>query len=368
VNLWLPYLQWTLGGLVALAAVAGLLQWLVRKRTRRLAAEVAERKRTEAAMLAERQRLLDVLETLPVIVVLLRPDHRVEWVNRAYRAALGDNVGKLCYSSQFACDKPCEECQAFTPLETGRPHNWQWTLPNGRTFDIYNFPFADTDGSTLILEMDIDITERRQAEAALKELNENLELRVTERTEALRASEERLRTLGAATFEGIVISENGLAIEANEQAARMFGYSLGEVLGKPLLDFLMPKELQRAREILKDEADHSDEYSCRRKDGSEIMVEARGHVTQWKQKRVRITAMRDITDRKRAEAQIQRQMQELAQANEELSQFNRAMVGRELRMIELKQEINALCAAAGQPARYRSETGEQAPEAPHGDV
>ena len=80
-------------------------------------------------MRAERQRFLDVLETLPVIIALLRPDHRVEWVNRAYRAALGDNVGRLCYASQFGRDKPCEECQAFTPLKTRQPHNWEWALP-----------------------------------------------------------------------------------------------------------------------------------------------------------------------------------------------------------------------------------------------
>ena len=31
------------------------------------------------------------------------------------------------------------------------------------------------------------------------------------------------------------------------------------------------------------------------------------------------------------------------------------MVGRELRMVELKREINGLCAAAGQPPRYRTD-------------
>jgi GAF domain-containing protein len=37
---------------------------------------------------------------------------------------------------------------------------------------------------------------------------------------------------------------------------------------------------------------------------------------------------------------------------EDLARFNRAAVGREVRMIELKKEINELCATAGQPARY----------------
>ncbi|MBI5583362.1 MAG: GAF domain-containing protein [Deltaproteobacteria bacterium] len=48
---------------------------------------------------------------------------------------------------------------------------------------------------------------------------------------------------------------------------------------------------------------------------------------------------------RRSETEIQRQV-------EELTRFNRAAVDRELRMIELKKQINALCAQAGQPRRY----------------
>jgi DNA-binding NtrC family response regulator len=43
---------------------------------------------------------------------------------------------------------------------------------------------------------------------------------------------------------------------------------------------------------------------------------------------------------------------ELRQSNVELQAFNDAMVGRELRMIELKQEIDALCVKYGEPPRY----------------
>ena len=50
---------------------------------------------------------------------------------------------------------------------------------------------------------------------------------------------------------------------------------------------------------------------------------------------------------------------ELRSSNEELTRFNTAMVGRELRMAELKQEIDARCAQFGQPPRYGHELGEQ---------
>jgi len=60
----------------------------------------------------------------------------------------------------------------------------------------------------------------------------------------------------------------------------------------------------------------------------------------------------DITERKRAEEQIQQHVENLRAANEELTQFNTAAVGRELRMIELKKEINGLCEQAGLGPRY----------------
>jgi hypothetical protein len=55
--------------------------------------------------------------------------------------------------------------------------------------------------------------------------------------------------------------------------------------------------------------------------------------------------MRDLTDSKRT--------QEAQEHMGELTRFNTAAVGRESRMIELKQEINDLCLRLGEPPRYR---------------
>ena len=44
------------------------------------------------------------------------------------------------------------------------------TLPDGTVLDIYDQPFADIDGSLMILEMDADITERKQAERQMTAL------------------------------------------------------------------------------------------------------------------------------------------------------------------------------------------------------
>jgi hypothetical protein len=58
-----------------------------------------------------------------------------------------------------------------------------------------------------------------------------------------------------------------------------------------------------------------------------------------------LTISRDITKRKRAE-------EEREKKNEELRRFNKLAVGRELKMIELKKELNALLEDQGKEPRY----------------
>jgi len=65
----------------------------------------------------------------------------------------------------------------------------------------------------------------------------------------------------------------------------------------------------------------------------------------------------DITDLKQSE-------EALRASNEELTRFNRSVVDRELRMIELKAEINELCAGACLPPRYKVDFEISKPTAP----
>ncbi|HMK56743.1 MAG TPA: CheR family methyltransferase [Dissulfurispiraceae bacterium] len=66
----------------------------------------------------------------------------------------------------------------------------------------------------------------------------------------------------------------------------------------------------------------------------------------------------DITKRKEAEDSISSAMEELKFKNDELERFNKAAVGRELRMVELKRELNELCSRTGELPRYKVEFDE----------
>lgn len=136
--------------------------------------DMTEKKRAQELLATERQRLFDVLETLPAYVVLLTPDYHVPFANRFFEERFGESHGKRCYEYLFGRTEPCEVCETYTALKTMRPHRWEWTGPDGRIYDIYDHPFTDTDGSPLILEMGIDITERKHAEESLRQLSAQL--------------------------------------------------------------------------------------------------------------------------------------------------------------------------------------------------
>ncbi len=65
------------------------------------------------------------------------------------------------------------------------------------------------------------------------------------------------------------------------------------------------------------------------------------------------------TDKHMADEEIKRSAEELKTINEELTRFNRAAVGRELRMVELKREVNELNKLAGQQPRYNLDFAEK---------
>jgi len=202
------------------------------------ARDITERKRAEEAVAKERQRFYDVLETLPAYVVLLTPDYHVPFANRFFRERFGESHGRRCYEYLFKCTEPCETCETYTVLKTGKPHHWEWLGPDGRNYDIFDFPFTDTEGSPLIMEVGIDITEVKRAEAALKEVNETLEQRVAERTAELRESESKIlealefnkTILNTSSIGILTYKESGQCTYANDAVAKIVGTNVAGLL------------------------------------------------------------------------------------------------------------------------------------------
>lgn len=134
-----------------------------------------------------------------------------------------------------------------------------------------------------------DITERVEAEQALQE------------------SEQRFLVLSAAAFEGIVISDKGKVVDANEQLAAMLGYDPLEMTGLAIDKFVAPESLELVRRHIQSDSELPYEHLAMRKDGSTFPVEIRAKSLPYQGRILRVTAIRDITDRKQTEGMLRLQ-------------------------------------------------------------
>ncbi len=203
----------------------------------------------------ERQRLYDVLEALPAMTCLLTPDYHVVFANRSFRERFGEARGRHCYEYCFGRTQPCEFCQTYRVLETGRPHRWEVTGPDGRTIiDAHDFPFTDVDGSPLILEMDLDITERKQAEVALRELNETVSQRAQQLqklTLELSQTEEReRRRIAIILHEDLQQQIAGAKFQLNLLKGRARPEAQAEIVGR--VDKMLKEAIEKSRGLSHD--------------------------------------------------------------------------------------------------------------------
>jgi PAS domain S-box-containing protein len=122
--------------------------------------------------------------------------------------------------------------------------------------------------------------------------------------EALRESEERFRRLAEASFEGIAIHDKGKILDANQTLATMFGHELPEFIGMHVLDLTAPESRGPILRKMLSRSEDPFEAVGLRKDGSTFVGEIRGKAIPYQGRLVSVAAIRDITDRKRAEAAL----------------------------------------------------------------
>lgn len=185
-------------------------------------------------------------------------------------------------------------------------------------------------GSSLFIVILRDVTERKRAEAAL------------------RANEQRYRTLFSQAMDGILLLDTeGNLIDANDSFARMHGYSVGELLQMNLRALDTPGSLARAperiRRVLAGET-IGFEVEQFHKDGHIVPLDVAASAIDIDGKPYVLAFHRDITERRRSQQELRRSQQELRElskaANEAL-EAERRRTARELHD-ELGQALTAL--------------------------
>jgi PAS domain S-box-containing protein len=166
-----------------------------------------------------------------------------------------------------------------------------------------------------VLSIGIDISDRINAELALKE------------------SEHRFKMLSNLTFEGIIIHDNGIIQDYNLSLQNQIGYTRKELIGMNIFEKLIsPEYHELMKNTLKQKSAHY-EATAIHKDGTRIPVSIESRIAKINDKYVRVAAVRDISDLKRTIEELNKyksqledivaeRTQELRDRNEQL-QFER---------------------------------------------
>jgi len=152
---------------------------------------------------------------------------------------------------------------------------------------------------------------------------------------ALSESEERYRIILDMSFDGIFVHEHFKILDLSESMIKLTGYSHAELFATLAIDLFTPKSQELVRNYVNSGSAGIYEVELIKKDGSIRQVESFGAPCNFQGRDARIVGIRDITDQKEALKEIKKRVKEL-------EDFYDIAIGRELRMIELKDTIKEL--------------------------
>jgi PAS domain S-box-containing protein len=305
------------GKLIPVEISAVCFDWKGRRFAQFIIHDVSQRKQAEAErerlikeIEAERNRLRQILEQLPIGVYIAeapsgRPifcNHEAESLLRHPLLESDDYRGYAQYgalredgSPYRAEDYPFSRTLIYGEAVKGEEMRYRRGDGTETILSVDSAPISDSKGRRMLaVATFIDIAERRHAE------------------EALRESEERFAKAFLASPDGIVIIRvsDGVILEVNDSWRSLFGYARDEVVGKSWtqFDFLVDDdERRRAGAILEEQGYGRDfEMAVKRRSGEVRLVTLWAELLQLRGEDCLLVIVRDITDRKRAEEALRK--------------------------------------------------------------
>lgn len=127
-------------------------------------------------------------------------------------------------------------------------------------------------------------------------------------------SERMFRELIAGASDGILITKDGYCLDANTTLCKMFGYEAEEIKGKWALEFVTPEVRQMSMDYIQSGYSYPYDSIGLRKDGSTFDIEILGKTLEINGERIRMTTIRDISEKKKTEIALKESEQKSREA------------------------------------------------------
>jgi len=255
--------------------------------------DITDRKQTEAIL----QRQAAVIEAALDGIAILNSSGEFIYTIKAYaqiysyetQAELIGKTWKFLYSQD---DVKIAEQRYEQEIMPALLKERQWRgeetiiIRNGSTTSLEILHYLLESGEQVCIVR--DITDRKQAESALRE------------------REEQYHSIFEASNDGLIINNfDGFVVEANTATCRMYGHDYEDFIGLHATEFIHPDERQRAAEDLQNIFQNGGHFKTQgihlRKDGTAFPIEVNAINFIYKGQPHMMSVIRDITERKQAE-------------------------------------------------------------------
>jgi PAS domain S-box-containing protein len=271
--------------------------------------DITEKEKANQTIKESEQKFRGIFESAIDLIVLLDDQGTILDMNEQFLKSTGSEknsiLGKKFFEISFLDEKSKQKTiEKFKRRMSGEkvePYSIKFTSPDNKTryLEIQASPISlngTTKGSIAILR---DITEREKAKERVKE------------------SENKFREISETVFDIIYETNNkGVITSLTGQSQKVFQRSPEEMIGKRFFEFLPPEEIERTKTLFRErlqnpEIERTTIVNFLKKDGSKGIIEINASVTKDNGHPIgMIGAIREVTEKKKAEQQLQKSLEE----------------------------------------------------------